>query len=272
MNEAILASEIRPYLESHRGNEILKATLQATSSEKELFTILSTYVYFNSFFGGGVANLAGEIAIRQDLFQDGDESIKCLKDRSDQIAARVFAAAIDEFADWGKSSTHRAFAQATIKGAAEYMGLTADEINSSLDHNLKFAEIVDRVKNGYLLNQKVTDENLFRAIGFHMGSEVLADEEFNIIDNYLTEFHPKMVRYLQKADVKIGGSAYPGYYWIKVHTSVEADHFSYAVKAANSGLKYYSGNQDKSVIKNHIISGLESFAQLQTDFMNRLSE
>ena len=127
-------------------------------------------------------------------------------------------------------------------------------------------------QHGYLLSQKPDDHKIFEGIGFHLSSEILADAEFRIIDSYLQTRHPELVLYLRKNRIMIGDSALPAYAWIQIHTHVEIDHFHSAVQGANKALRYYSGQEDRDVIKAWIMDGFVSFAHVQKDFLKYLGE
>src|SRR3990172_8950385 len=99
MPAGIGREELAPALAAHRGNEALRAALEAATEPRRLLTVLGRYVQFNSAFGPGVANLAGEIAARQGLFRDPDEPVRILADRAAEGRARCFFAAPGEGGD-----------------------------------------------------------------------------------------------------------------------------------------------------------------------------
>jgi hypothetical protein len=114
-------------------------------------------------------------------------------------------------------------------------------------------------------------DGLFRALGFHAGSEILADEEFRLLDGCLRRRHPELAAYLERAKVPLNGEEHPAYFWIRIHTSVEADHFAVAVKGANRAQRYYTGSARIEAVKGWIREGFRRFAGVQTDFMAGLS-
>src|ERR1700759_551030 len=97
--DRIQRNDIEAILATHTGNRTLEQTLRHIEGAVELLRVLGRYVLFNSVFGGGVANLAGEVAVRQDVFRDPEEPAMLMADRSVEVAAGVFYAAIDEFGD-----------------------------------------------------------------------------------------------------------------------------------------------------------------------------
>jgi hypothetical protein len=267
--------DLAPVLESHRGNAALESAFRhAASDPKALLSVFGRYIQFNGAFGPGLANLAGEIAARQSLFRDPDEPVKILQDRAAEVAADFFHAAIDEFDDrmtaW--RDTHRTLAQATVKGLGRFFGYSPEQLNAVIHINRRTNEAMEMVSEGYGLAAALSDERIFHGMGFHTGSEVLADEEFTIIDRVLKEKRPDVVKGLEQMKVEILGAQHNAYYWIRIHTSVEADHFDAAVKGVNKALRFYAGNQPLTTVKGWILDGFRHFADVQSAFMNGLRE
>jgi hypothetical protein len=76
--------------------------------------------------------------------------------------------------------------------------------------------------------------------------------------------------YLEEIEVTINEVAHRAYFWIRIHTSVEADHFAFAVKGANQALRYFSGPESAARVKDWIIKGFREFAGVQARFMDGL--
>lgn len=219
-----------------------------------------------------MANLAGEIAVRPNLFLDPDEPIRNLADRATHVAADIFYACIDEFYDRStpRRDTHRTFAQATLKGLGQYYMIDNTTLNDLIQPTPDLLQDIQRICDGYALNHVLDEADILRAIGFHAGSEILADEEFRILDAFLKARYPDVVTYLENHAVAIGDVTRPAYHWIKIHTSVEADHFQFAMQGANDALRYYAGMQSLTSVKQQILDGFAQFANIQTAFMQHL--
>jgi hypothetical protein len=271
--ETIDKSDMEPILAAHTGNRMFQEALYQIESPNDLLCSLGRYIHFNSVFGSGVANLAGEIGSRQDLFRELNEEVAITADRSVEVAANIFFAAIDEFGDSSKvqRSTHRTLAQSTLKAAGAFFGFTLAELNEIACPYEPTLAAISRIRVGYGISQIMNEARLFRAIGFHIGSEVLADEEFNILDGFLRARHPDLVQYLEQTKVNIDGVENRAYRWIQIHTSVEADHFRAAVVGANLALRYYAGPESRSCVKGWIIDGIKEFAASQAEFMKNLA-
>ncbi len=268
-------SDLEEMLALHSGNVTFEQTLSRISNGAQLLKLLSSYIYFNSIFACGVVNLAGEIGSRQHLFRDPDEALAIAADRSIEVGARIFFAAIDEFGCGGTSvgrSTHRTLAQGTLKATGNFLGYDAVVLNQITAPTESTLLALSRVRDGYAMNQQVNDEKIFRAIGFHIGSEILADQEFNILDRFLSDKHLDLVEYLKQGSVRINGAEVSPYRWIQIHTVVEADHFNAALLGANLALRYYAGPVNLADVKAWILSGFSNFASMQAAFMEGILE
>jgi len=274
MEATISRADLEPVLAAHKGNAELGAAMKAASTPPALLSVFGRYVDFNGAFGAGLANLAGEIAARQGLFQDPEEPVRFLADRASEVGADFFHGAIDEFDDrltpW--RDTHRTLAQATIKGMGAHFGYTPAQLNDVVNLNEATRAAMQQVWEGYGVGMMLDEARLFRAMGFHTGSEILADQEFTIIDKILRETRPDMVTAMEGMTVAHLGGKHNAYYWIKIHTSVEADHFEAAVAGVNKALGFYAGKTDKAQLRAWVLDGFGHFAEVQGRFMSALGE
>ena len=271
---AISRDDLKPVLDGHRGSQALRQAFEAACDQpKLLLNVLCRYIQFNGAFGPGLANLAGEIAARQLLFRDEAEPVKLIADRAALVAADFFHAAVDEFDDRATPwrDTHRTLAQACLKGMGGYFGFTPEKLDGILSLNAATRGAMTQVNEGYGLGAQLEDRRLFEGMGFHAGSEVLADQEFTIIDKVLRERLPEMVQALKGMRVHLDSEKHNAYYWIFIHTSVEADHFDAALKGVNNALRFYAGSDDPALVKSWIVAGFTRFAKVQGDFMSGLS-
>lgn len=253
--QAFDQKDIQKFLDHCQGNAIFDQSLRRIETHSQLIVLLLQYVQFNSIFGAGVANLAGELACRKDVFQDDSDRLSALADRSHDVASTVFYAAIDEF---GRNKTHRSMAQDTLRGAACFFDFTDETINELAQDTPALSTALKQVASGYCLSTIPTTSELFRGIGFHIGSELLADQEFNILHAYLNSQQKDLVDYLQSRQ---------SYSWVNVHTTVEAEHFTAALETANRAVRYFD---DKVVARNWILEGLWNFVLVQQAFMKSL--
>jgi hypothetical protein len=273
MTPKIERADLDPIVAGHKGNRALVAAFEAAREPAALLSVLGRYIQFNSAFGAGVANLAGEIAARQELFRDPREPVRLLADRAAEVAADFFYAAIDEFDDrltpW--RDTHRTLAQATLKATATHLGFAPQDIDRVVVQGDATRDSLQKVWDGYGVGARLDDRRLFQGMGFHTGSEVLADQEFTLIDRHLRAQRADMVRALEAAKVELQGQKHDAYYWIRIHTGVEAEHFDAALAGANKALAYYAGPDDPEAVKRWILEGVSRFAEVQGAFMASLA-
>jgi hypothetical protein len=267
-------ADLEPVLRAHHGNQDLERAFEGARDPRHLLCVLGRYIQFNSAFGAGLANLAGEIAARQGLFRDAQEPLHMAADRAAEVASDFFFAAIDEFDDRATPwrDTHRTLGQATLKGTGAFFGYTPEQLNDVVRLNPATEAAMSRVWEGYGVGTRLEEERLFSAMGFHTGSEVLADQEFVIIDRALRRDRPDLVRALEAMRVEILGQKHNAYYWIRIHTGVEAEHFDAALKGVNNALRYYVGELPAETVKAWILDGFARFADVQGEFMRGLGE
>jgi hypothetical protein len=270
----IAREDLDPVLRAHRGNQDLERAFAEARDPRQLLSVLGRYIQFNSAFGAGLANLAGEIAARQGLFRDRDEPLRIVADRAAEVASDFFFAAIDEFDDRATPwrDTHRTLGQATLKGFGAFFGYTPEQLNDIVRINAVTEAALSRVWEGYGVGTRLDDARLFGGMGFHTGSEILADQEFVIIDRTLRRDRADLVRALEGMKVEALGQKHNAYYWIRIHTGVEAEHFDAALKGVNNALRYYAGDADPATVKGWILDGFTRFAGVQGEFMAGLGE
>jgi len=270
----ITRDDLQPVLAVHQGTQALRSAVEGAGSPPHLLSVIARYIQFNSAFGPGLANLAGEIAARQGLFQDPEEVVRILADRAAEVAADFFYAAVDEFDDRATPwrDTHRTLAQATLKGMGSFFGYTPAQLNDVLQVNPATEDAMDLVWEGYGVGASLEEARLFRAMGFHTGSEILADQEFVVLDQTLRARRPDLVAALETMKIPILGERHNAYYWIRIHTGVEAEHFDAALKGVHNALRFYAGREPLATVKGWILDGFRTFADVQGEFMARLGE
>jgi len=225
------------------------ALKQACADPLALVRFLGRYTAWNALFGAGVAALAGNIARSPALFLDPAAPFKAVADRSVYVASFFFDAARDEFddRDTRHRDTHRCLAQATVSGTVEFFlrrGVLKDVglVEVLLAEPLWLAALRERVGIGYGIFPDGRPFALFRAMGYHLGSELLADREFSLLDQTLRATQPALVGFLNDHEVDIAGQVHNAYRWIRVHSGhggrAEADHFRWAVHGVEEAFRF----------------------------------
>lgn len=244
---------------------------------------LGRYASWNGFFGSGVATLSGKIGRCRGLFRDPDQPVQALADRSVHVASFFFDAARDEFDDRDTvhRDTHRCLAQSTLKGLIDFEAARgahalrdADALNALLDEPLWLRALNDRVATGYGAGSADDWPTVFTCIGYHLGSELLADQEFSIIDATLRGQAPDLVAHLRATTVNIAGVEHAGYQWIAIHSGhgggAEADHFEWATQGARLAFRFVPPRHHDE-LRRQMHHGFVAFARDHREFFERVN-
>jgi hypothetical protein len=207
--------------------------------------------------------------MRDDAFRQlGRNHRPSLSDRSSRIASEVFFAAEDEYADreTGVRVTHRYLAQQILDQVLAYFGLEDSDLGPRPSTFIE--SVIEQVRQGYGTCRRLSDAELFRGLGFHVGAELLADEEFALIDHHITDGFPRLQEHLQSTRIPEG---MPAYQWISLHVQVEIEHFDHAVAAVILANEYYVGEEVDDVVES-VLEGFKSFQEFQMRFFSGLPD
>lgn len=251
----------------------------AIKDPRALYLFMQRYVHFNGYAGSLVARLASSVGLSRDLFNIADCNVIDEADRGMEIAAKVFAATIDEHADQGaKYIPHRTLAQITLKAVGDYAGLTEKERN-------EFAVTPNWMKE--VLNDTVTKYQgvpgdvaaLIRGMGCHAASEMLADREYALIDKVIRHDNrgKGFDAFLRSGDgkAKINGHTFSAWYWIVIHSKhegagVEAEHSSLALEAIDLAATYRPESAQQ--IREYALQGFSDFVSIQQRVFAEISK
>ena len=257
--------------------EIQAVVSAAVTTPQRLLSFVHHYISWNGYFGSGVATLAGKIGRSRSVFLDPNEELSAVADRSVLVASYVFDAAREEFND--KSTpwrdTHRCLAQAFLKGSHTFLSEhhTIDDDIYNVPFWLKGLNA--RVAQGYGAHSSDEAMQIFRAMGYHLGSELLADKEFSLIDSFLQDRFPELISFLHTNTFTIGTKEHNGYTWLHTHSghgnAVEADHFDYAMRGVKLAYEYLPPEQEKEM-DYHLLEGFHLFARDHQEFFTRMME
>lgn len=264
----------REYLTEKAKEAIVNCCVEPTSTAQ----FISRYADFNSWFGAGVASLAGKIG-RSRAFSDPTERINDLADRSMLVGSYFFDAARDEFddRDTPHRDTHRCLAQACLKASLFFWKdnhhLEVEYVNKLLERPHWLVGLGDRVSTGYGNGTSMALPSLFHSMGYHLGSEILADLEFSLLDQTLRTQSPSLVQFLRDADMQVGDHRHNGYAWIKLHSgdgsAKEMEHFETATRGVNTAFRY-SKEVDARAMKHQVKLGFEAFTRDHEEFFDRV--
>lgn len=259
-------------------NQEIEAVISAAiSTPEKLLSFVHRYISWNGYFGSGVATLAGKVGRSRSVFIDPNEPLKAVADRSVLVASYIFDAARDEFND--KSTpwrdTHRCLAQAFLKGSHTYLAKHHDIHNQIYTSPFWLKGLNARVAQGYGAHSPDEAMHIFHAMGYHLGSELLADKEFSLIDAFLQKRFPELITFLNEHAFLIGDKEHNGYTWLHTHSghgnAVEADHFAYAMRGIDLAYHYLPKSQEEEMTY-HLIEGFRLFARDHQEFFTRMLE
>jgi len=256
--------------------QVASAVAVALAEPEGLTRFMARWTSWNGMFGSAVAALAAKIGRSRGLFLDRHEPIQQFADRSVFVGSFFFDAARDEFDDRDTvhRDTHRCLAQATLAGLLRFQERTdTAAINALIADPPWLGDLRDGVARGYGAFSDDTSQNIFRAMGYHLGSEVLADEEFSMLDDALRTQAPELVAFLSETVIELVGRPHNAYQWIKVHSGhgggVEADHFDWAVKGVRRGFQFSDPALHED-LKAAVFGGFADFARDHALFFERV--
>jgi hypothetical protein len=252
----------------HAGSEsFLRGILNTIQTPEQLLCFLHRYTVVGGDFAGGAASLAGAFHVHRQMFRDPTEPISACADRSSEIASYIFFATEDEYKTReGFRLSHRRLGQILLSETVKFFDSpTAYESRCGPKHEMNDALM--GVRTGYRVNCAHTVEDLFFALGWHLGSELLGDQEFNLVDGFMQAKFPELLAHLSSQRAQEGQTAY---HWIKVHTYVEEEHFSYGLGAAVLAIHYYHGPYKAGEVRQMILDGSRAFVDFQKDFFGKI--
>lgn len=263
---------------------VRKALDDSIGDARAFVRFFGRYTSWNGFFGSAVATLAGKVGRCRGMFLDPSQPVRQLADRSVYIASFFFDAARDEFDDRDTlhRDTHRCLAQSTVKGLIDWhagRGGTqfqdAAVLNALLQEPLWLHTLNAQVAHGYGAGTPDDVPSVFRSIGYHLGSELLADQEFSRIDQTMRERAPEMTEFLCNHKVNIAGQEHVAYQWVSIHSGhgggAEADHFKWATRGARLAFRYVAAELHDE-LRREIHKGFRQFAADHEEFFTRVNQ
>lgn len=244
--------------------ERVRKRLSLLSSGPELLRFFVHYASWNGYFANGVSALTSLLGNRRELFREAGFA-RAVADRSNYIASFFFDAARDEYDDHINPlrDSHRCMAQASLLSMQEFFGL-GDELLEE-EEPAELRAVNDTVLAGYTGQADAGTgivAQVFSAIGYHLGSELLADREFSLIDEYLRQQRSELVQHLMRSTVVLAGGGHRCYAWVGVHSGhgsgVEADHFEHAVQGARKALRFLAAGSAGEAMA-ALVAGFRAF-------------
>ena len=240
--------------------ERLRLRLDSIRDDEEMVRFAHRFVLFNDALAARVPFLAGVIHLTPGLFLDPEAQEDFCRQANGRIAAFVAAAANDEYLiTETQNMVHQHLSQQFFRGILDHYGASEPTFNREHPLPANLAALLDEAR-GKFFEQRSAEE-IFAALGFHVGLEFFADQEFTLVDRWLRERHPELVRSLEA-----GGKSRSAYRWLAIHTVVEISHYRAGLEALKSALAYYHRTEDAPRMLECIKHGFSQFADLQSRY------
>ena len=254
-------AEIETFIRTAPNNAFLRTRLLSLGDPEQLLRFLHRFLIFNDALAARVPYLAGLIHLTPDLFIDHTAPPGFLGQANARIAAHVAAAASDEYQmSPGRDMVHQRLSQVFFRGAlAYYRPDGAWDFERRHPVPPAIAALLREARGKFFTAPDPAD--LFAALGFHVGLEFFANEEFNLVDRYLREAHPGLVTALLHS-----GDDVCDYTWLALHTEVEIGHYRAGLAAVREAVAAYRDRAGAARMAATILDGLRAFADLQRRF------
>lgn len=272
----ITLEDLQGFLNVDDINQVMKSTCQAAIASPELMHLfMQRFVRYSAAYSHSVPALCSTIGKSQQ-FLDPAATIPGNADRSMDVAAKVFSAAIEEFRDPRTGVSHRTLAFTLLDTLADYAGLSAAAVERAAIAESWLADRVAAVQACY----RADPENLadmVRAMGFHAAAETVGGNEFSIINAVLfsSQRQGRFGQFIRRQKVRFEAGVVSPWYWIVIHGTaategVELGHADDAIQALNQAVRYSAASEGEVIA--WAGQGIRQLAAIQTQFFTRLQQ
>ncbi len=235
----------------------LQRQLDLISTDTQLLCFLHRFVLFNDALAARVPFLAGLIHLTPNLFLDPEPGVNFCRQANGRIAAFVAEAASDEYRmSPGHNMVHQYLSQRFFRGALVYFGEDECRFDARRPLPPTLANLLEEARSKYF-DRRGSDQ-IFAGLGFHVGLEFFAHQEFNLVHAYLKKNYPGLVTALERDD-----SRSASYLWLELHTVVEIGHYRAGLQALDAAVMYYGDSGSRAQMVERIKEGFNSFIELQ---------
>lgn len=268
-------------LDFQGSQDFVKAKLGCLTTPEKLLTFLSHYTSKAHVSGAGAATLVAKISRTKNIFVDREELIPAFADRATHLASYVFDVLPSEYNDddFTQRSTRRDLSHSMLRGVLQFL----DHVHHDVKLKERAVEVLaepewlSKIKLAMIKNHGYgsadTMKNVFKCLGFYLGSRLHSGFDITAIDQHLQKNHPDMVEYLKAFQFKSGQDSFPAYAWLQSHSNAsgakgcEAAHATSALNGINYGLALLN-KDDADVAHDCAIAGYKSFLKLRQSFFN----
>jgi hypothetical protein len=242
-------------------HDLLQRRLEGIRTTDQLVCFIHRFLHFNDALAARVPFLAGLIHLHPELFADPADSEEFCRRRNAHVSAYIAEAANDEYRMApGGSLVHQRLSQLFFKGMLEHYAMHGQDFDGAHPMPDAVAALLQEARTLFFDDARL--ETICRAIGFHVGLEFYADQEFNLVDTYLRHRHEELVAALtRKFDDEPAG-----YLWLSLHTVVEVGHYRAGLAAVEDAVRFCVPQEMAPRAAECILDGLSAFAGLQRRF------
>lgn len=238
-------------------NDRLRRRLDSIDTADTLLCFLHRFVVFNDALAARVPFLAGLIHLTPDLFLDEQAEEEFCRQCNGRIAAFVAEAASDEYQITERQNlVHQYLSQQFLQGAFDHFAADPKSFNRRHPLPPALRLLLGEARSRFFAER--TAAQIFAALGFHVGLEVFAHQEFTLLDAWLRARYPGLVATLERDSGE--GSAYR---WLAIHTVVEIKHYRAGLEALSFALDSFHPRDRVTEMAGHIRHGFETFVDLQ---------
>ena len=242
---------------SASNNESLQRRLDSIASDGALLRFLHRFVLFNDALAARVPFLVGLIHLTPNLFVDPQADEDFCRQSNGRVAAYVAKAANDEYSTQdGSNLVHQYLSQMFFRGVLGHYAIDGRDFNRQFPVPARLSALLDEARGTFFLERG--PEQIFCALGFHVGLEFFAHKEFNLVDAYLRTRHRSLVTSLER-----DGGAGAAYQWLAIHTVVEIAHYRAGLEALDAAVAYYYDRDRAPHMRSRIEDGFAAFVDLQ---------
>lgn len=252
---------IRDAIERAPNHDLLQRGLEGLRTDDELVCFLHRFLHFNDALAARVPFLAGTIHLHPELFMEPVEDEEFCRRRNAQVSAYIAEAANDEYRmSPGASLVHQQLSQRFFRGVLAHYRLRGSDFDRTHPLPPATARLLHEARSCFF--EDATLDTVCAAIGFHVGLEFYADQEFNLVDAYLRDHHPDLVASLTAQS----GEEPAPYLWLSLHTVVEMGHYRAGLAAVEDAIRFCAPREASPRMEQRIVEGLSAFAELQQRF------
>ncbi|MBD1821255.1 hypothetical protein H6F51_01815 [Cyanobacteria bacterium FACHB-DQ100] len=251
-------------------NAVMEAACrEAVCSPKALYLFMHRFVHYGRSYSFLVPRLAGIIGSSK-LLYDPNCAIAAHAERAMDVAANVLTAALEEFRDPRTNVSHRTLSYGLLDKLAEYAGLSQAEIKDVATSGDWLAGVLKAVNEGYDA-QSDDLSSMVRAMGFHVGAEIVGEYECSIINEvlYSEQRQTQFGQFIKQNKLHFEAGSVSPWYWIVIHGTfgtkgVELKHSDGALLALNQVVQYADASEAQIV--EWADQGFAQFNQTQQRF------